>query len=190
MWPHPGMVSSIAGKIRIPNMSSEPHALRRNEHFCQVTPVYEPESDPQACRLVGPSMLPPKAGVHSSAVQMDPDSRLPPDIAKQFRALHKEYDAVFDPNYGGYNGAVGPFEARVNMRPVEPPQRKGRLPLYPRGRLVELQEKFDALESLGVFKRPEDIGVAVEYLNPSFLVKKPNGGSRLVTAFADVGRYS
>ena len=97
---------------------------------------------------------------------------------------------MFDPNYGGYNGAVGPFEARVNMGPVEPPQRKGRLPLYPRGRLVELQEKFDALESLGVFKRPEDIGVAVEYLNPSFLVKKPNGGSRLVTAFADVGRYS
>ena len=30
----------------------------------------------------------------------------------------------------------------------------------------------------------------MEYLNPSFLVKKPNGGSRLVTAFADVGRYS
>ena len=29
-----------------------------------------------------------------------------------------------------------------------------------------------------------------KYLNPSFLVKKPNGGSRLVTAFADVGRYS
>ena len=41
-----------------------------------------------------------------------------------------------------------------------------------------------------MFKRPEDIGISVEYLNPSFLVKKPNGGSRLVTAFADVGRYS
>lgn len=30
----------------------------------------------------------------------------------------------------------------------------------------------------------------VEYLNPSFLVKKGNGGFRLVTAFSDVGRYS
>ena len=30
----------------------------------------------------------------------------------------------------------------------------------------------------------------VEYLNPSFLVKKGNGGFRLVTAFTDVGRYS
>ena len=34
------------------------------------------------------------------------------------------------------------------------------------------------------------MNVTAEYLNPSFLVKKPNGGFRLVTAFSDVGRYS
>jgi hypothetical protein len=32
--------------------------------------------------------------------------------------------------------------------------------------------------------------LSVEYINPSFLVKKPSGGYRLVTAFADVDRYS
>ena len=58
------------------------------------------------------------------------------------------------------------------MGPVEPPQRKGRLPQYARDKLVELQEKFDYLEQLGVFQRPEDVGITVEYLNPSFLVKK------------------
>jgi hypothetical protein len=41
-----------------------------------------------------------------------------------------------------------------------------------------------------VFARLEEIGVTVEYVNPSFLVKNPNGGFRLVTAFAEVGRYS
>ena len=41
-----------------------------------------------------------------------------------------------------------------------------------------------------MFARPEDVGANIEYLNPSFLVKKPKGGYRLVTAFADVGRYS
>ena len=30
----------------------------------------------------------------------------------------------------------------------------------------------------------------VEYLNPSFLIKKRSGGHRLVTSFSDVGRYS
>jgi len=90
----------------------------------------------------------------------------------------------------GYNGAAGPFKAKVNIGPIKPPQRKGRLPQYARGKLVELQDKFDQLEELGVFQRPEEIDITVEYLNPSFLVKKTNGGSRLVTAFADVGRYS
>ena len=32
--------------------------------------------------------------------------------------------------------------------------------------------------------------MTVEYLDPSFLVKKPSGGSRLVTAFAEVGQYA
>ena len=69
---------------------------------------------------------------------------------------------------------------------VEPLQRKGRLPQYA---LHQLLETFDELEALGVFKRTEDINIPVEYLNPSFLIKKPSGGYRLVTAFADVGRY-
>ncbi|KAJ8408102.1 hypothetical protein AAFF_G00263300 [Aldrovandia affinis] len=43
---------------------------------------------------------------------------------------------------------------------------------------------------MSVFKKPEDVDVSVEYVNPSFLIKKPGGGFRLVTAFADVGRYS
>ena len=85
---------------------------------------------------------------------------------------------------------MGPCYATVNMGPVQPPQRKGRVPQYSRDKLKELQEQFDTLEALGVFKRPADIGICVEYLNPSFLIKKPNGGHRLVNAFADVGRYS
>lgn len=42
---------------------------------------------------------------------------------------------------------------------------------------------------MGVFRRPEDVGIIVEYVNPSFLIKKTSGGFRLVTAFADVGCY-
>ncbi len=76
------------------------------------------------------------------------------------------------------------------MGPVQPRQRKGRLPKYDRGKLVELSDKFDQLEHLGVFKLPGDIGVRVEYVKPSSLVKKPSGDIRLVTTFADVGIYS
>ena len=77
----------------------------------------------------------------------------------------------------------------MNIGPVQPPQRKGRVPQYFRHQLVELQAKFDELEQAKVFRRPEDLSITVEYLNPSFLVKKPSGRHRLVTAFADVAQY-
>ena len=44
LWPTPAIISSIIGKIRIPNLCPQPHFLKRNEHFCQVRAVYAPEA--------------------------------------------------------------------------------------------------------------------------------------------------
>jgi len=74
------------------------------------------------------------------------------------------------------------------MGPAQPPQRKGRVPQYSRDKLVELQEKFEELEQCQVFRRPEDVGITVEYLNPSFLVKKPSGGFILLSSSMSVDR--
>ena len=52
----------------------------------------------------------------------------------------------------GYNGAVRPFEATVNMGPVQPPKRKGRFSQYAKDKLIELQQKFDDLERQGIFR--------------------------------------
>ena len=76
------------------------------------------------------------------------------------------------------------------MGPVQPPQRKGRVPQYSKDKLSELQDKFDELESYGVFQRPEDLSIVAEYLNPSFLIKKSSGGYRLVTSFGKVAKYA
>ena len=130
--------------------------------------------------------LPP----YSSDGQIDSDHKLSDSLRSKFEQLTREYDNVVNPSFAGYSGAVGPFKATVNMGPVQPPQQKGRLPQYGKDRLYDLQNKFDELESLGIFKQPEDIDVTAEYLNPSFLVKKPSGGSRLVTAFSEVGQYA
>ena len=126
----------------------------------------------------------------SSAVSVDPDNLLPDQSRLKFQQLLQEYDRVFDPQITGYNGAAGPIQVTVNIGPVQPPQRKGRIPQYSSNQLVELQAMFDELEQAKVFRRPEDLGITVEYVNPTFLVKKPSGGYRLVTAFADVSRYS
>ena len=145
MWPLPSVLASVAGRIRIPNLYAEPHTLKRHEHFCQVDPLGTPCCDSQV-PAPGPSspVYDVRATKHSSvtkhsdAVRLDPDNLLPPSIQSQFRELLTRYDRVFDPAITGYNGAVGPFQARGNMGPVEPPQRKGRLPLYGRDKLTEL----------------------------------------------------
>ena len=108
--------------------------------------------------------------MHSFGISLDPDNLLPPHIQEQFHILFAEYDSVFNPTITGYNGAVSPFQTRVNI--VVPPHRKGHLLQLGKDKLVELQYKFDELQSLGV---------TVEYLSSSFLVKKPNCGHRLVT---------
>ena len=126
----------------------------------------------------------------SATVSVDPDNILPTPMQNSFQSLLETYDDVFDPTITGYNGVAGPFKAVVNMGPVQPSQPKGRLPQCPHNKLVELQQKFDDLEAQGVFHRPEDIGITIEYLSPSFLVTKLTGGHRLFTTFADVGRYS
>ena len=196
MWSPPCLITTVAGRVRIPNLSNRPYVLKRNEHFWQVNPVFCPSSQDQSPNPVDSfpyhkvCSVPVSESKYSQDVALDPDNLLPPDIKSNFRNLLIQYDSVFDPAITGYNGAFGPLQAKVNIGPVEPPQRKGRLPLYSRDKLVELQQKFDELENLGVFRRPEDIDVSVEYLNPSFLLKKSSGGFRLVTDFADVGRYS
>ena len=192
MWPTPTITHTVAGHLRLVNDTDDPQLLRRNDHFCQILPVTSPaDTGPAASHFTSaPRSSSQVQKYHSDSICLDPDSQFSPAMRNKFQDLHREFDAVFDPVIVGYNGACGPLEAVVNMGPVQPPQRKGRLPQYSRDKLLELQSKFDELESVGVFHRPEDAGVTVEYLNPSFLVKKANGGYRLVTAFSDVGRYS
>ncbi len=68
----------------------------------------------------------------SHAVTLDPDNVLPAPVRNEFCDTLKHYKSVFNPDLDRYNGASGPFQADVNMGPLKPPQRKGRLPLYSR----------------------------------------------------------
>ena len=111
-------------------------------------------------------------------------------MSDRFKALNRDFDDVFDSQTSLYNGASGKIQSFVNVGPTLPPRRKERLPRYNRTTVNELQDKFYELESVGVIAKPEQVNVKVEYLNPSFLVRKPYGGSRLVTSFCTVAQYT
>ncbi len=98
-WPLPGVVSSVANRIRIPNETNSPVILQRNKHFAQVCPIVCPEgSSPQVDNMPCPqdSTMPPtpSAKNHSAGISLDPDNILSPDAKAQFVPINKEFDEV------------------------------------------------------------------------------------------------
>ena len=192
-WPPPQQIQSVDHVVRISNMTDSPILLKSGEQLCQVRHILPVDaststSPPTTSRAASPS--PAICKPFSPRVVVDPDGCLDQDTRDKFIALNLEFDDVFNPSISKYNGASSKIEAVVNIGPTLPPQCKGRLPQYNKNTLEELQDKFDELEAAGVFAKPEQVNVHVEYLNTSFLVKKPNGGSRLVTSFGEVAQYS
>lgn len=196
MWPNPEIIDVVAGKIRIVNNTEEPKQLKKNEHFCQVLLTTLASNNitddlPKSALCSQPTKtLQGSKHCHSDSVKVNQDQTLNLQNQQHFQRALLTHDSLFDPHFSGYNGKVGTFNMKINMGPTQPPQRRGRLPQYFKDKLHILQDKCNELEVLGVLRKPEEIYITVEYLNPPFLVSKPNGGHRLVTAFEDVGRYS
>ena len=191
-WSLSGIYPSVGNKIRVLNTSTEPKVVKKNDHVCQAISAFAPsDQPPDSVPTVKPTPThsQPSQSHHSASVKVNPDNLLTPACEREFKTSLREFDDVFNPVFTKYNQSLGPFKAVVNMGDVKPPQRKGRLPQYSRDRLVELQAEMDKLEALGVLEIPENINVTAEYLNPSFLVKKPDNSWRLVTAFNEVGKY-
>ena len=191
-WVEPSLLRSVNNTIRLENNTNVPQIVKKHDHVCQFSEVFSPPASvgPDET-LVSPPPNKLTASVeHASLVSVDPDGILPTETKNEFINLHPREAEVFNPNIGLYNHAFGHYEASVNMGSAKPPQRKGRLPLYSRNQLTTLQEHFDEHEKLGVLIKPSTVSTNIEYLSPSFLVKKPNGnGHRLVTAFAEIGQY-
>lgn len=191
-WIQPAITTSVCGRVRIPNLTDDIVTVKKHDHLAQIHLT----ATPNDLRLnVIPDNIAPasikvtKAHVkHSEPILLDP--QLSSMHIQTFNELHSRYDSVFNRDIGKYNDASGRIRASINMGPVEPPPQKARLPSYDSVKMRLLQEKMDELECLGVLAKPEDVGVTVEHVSPSFLVHKPDGTHRLVTAFNAIGTYA
>ena len=191
-WPSPTISRVIQGTVRIPNDTDEPIHLSKTKHFAQIRRVSTPTTVPaehntQDCLTNNTQH--DIAGV-SYSLPIVLDDQLNTTQKEAFRKLHLTYDQVFNPSYGVYNGASGPYKAGIQLGTVEPPSSKPMLPLYPRSNMQSLQQESDKLEVAGVLAKPEDINVKVKFVSPSFLRKKPDGTNRFITAFNELGSYT
>ena len=194
LWPEPQLVTCVEGQIRLINSTANPITIRKHQHVAKVTPIKvcndQPnpyQQEPSAPTAAHPQ--PPTKG-HSGSIIIDPDECLTSLERRSFSNLHSEFDDVFNPVIGSYNDASGRLRASINIGKVQPPTSKTHQPQYERKRLSELQDKMDDLELLGVLVKPEDVGIEVHTISPSFLVGKPDGSSRMVTSFLNLASYA
>ena len=196
-WLQPHIAQNNNRQISLVNNSPEPVSITKFEHIATIRPVNE---DPVSSEfaLVNATTVPKPTRPQTNFTEIKPsnykdiiyDPHINHKQTNDFQKLHTEYEEVFNgESLGCYNGASGPLKININMGPMLPPPRKGRVPQYNRNQLEELQKVCDELEGT-VLLKPEDVGITCEYVNPSFLIDKKNGKKRLVTAFGTVGEYA
>ena len=179
------------GFLSIENNSQEPVLVKRHTQLCQIrhTQLVLPNEVVASPQPFSPSkVLTTDAQICTPIV--NPHGILSLEDSNLISSTNELFKDVFSASIGCYNGASGSFYHRINMSTSLPPQRRGRVPMYSRNNLEILQMKFDELYEQGVFIRPEEASITAEYVSPSFLVAKPAGGHRLVTAFTEIGQYS
>ena len=187
-WLSPDFDHTLSGKVRVANNSQVPINLKKNQVVAHITRANDTVPS-NICESNTPP--PPVITSNFSSIKFNPQKmNIDPSWEQKFAQLHSRYADVFNNDLPGYNGKFGAIYAHVNVGESLPPQRRGRVPQYTRNLLSELQNQFDNLETMGVFAKPEDVGVYAEYVNPSFLVNKPSGGHRLVTSFGEVAKHN
>lgn len=197
-WPRPHIAYVISDNIALVNNSKEPIIIKKHEQVCLLHDSTDNQSISHDILHTSPNTTSnshhtanAKLENYSKPVKLNPDKILTVGECKAFSQLLEEYDDVFNPKVSQYNGKSGPCLVEVNMGKTLPPQRKGRTPFYGSSNMQELQDKMDELTEKGVFVKPQEIGVTVENVSPSFLVRKPSNPQqkRLVTDFGSIAPY-
>ena len=136
-----------------------------------------------------PSNIPPDNQNYIDQVSIDPNNQMTKIWKKSFLNLCESFSDIITPQPGRYNGYYGHTSTDINFSSTPPSNLKTYLPKYSHDMLKALAEKMDALENWGVLRKPEDLGIVPEFVVPSMLVPKHDGGFRLVTDFTSLNRH-
>ena len=194
-FPPPQFSHIVGGKIRILNPSPLPITINKNDQIADIRLVTD--QDPI---LFDQSLYPkPKPSVpvsEVSKISCDPDNQLSKSEQNLFTEINKRYSSIFSSKLGRYNGSLGNLNARIilNNVAIDPPS-------FPCKKIIQTekledmkQDIMDQMEADGILVRPEDVGVTLTHVHPSFLVPKmedgiPTGEYRLVTNLQSLSPY-
>ena len=194
-FPPPQFSHIVGGKIRILNPSPLPVTLNKNDQIADIRLVKD--QDPiQYDQTLYPRPKPSIPVSEVSKISCDPDNRLSKSEQDLFTEINERYSSIFSSKLGRYNGSLGNLNARIvlNNDAIDPPS-------FPCKRIIQTekledtkQDIMDQMEADGILVRPEDVGVTLTHVHPSFLVPKmedgiPTGEYRLVTNLQSLSPY-
>lgn len=179
------------GEFFFTNDSDNIVSIHRNQQLATVHTVHTPLPDDNAS-ITRKSYPVPNHVIKDAAngVLIDPDEQWDDNIRQQFKNSVTEFNDVFDESIGKYNDASGRVRAHITIGSTQPPKSKAIIPSYDSDKLSLMQSIMDDLEAQGVMAKPEDMGIVVEQVSPSFLIpKKTPNDFRLVTSFNRLAQY-
>ena len=194
-FPPPQFSHIVGGKIRILNPSPLPISVNKNDQIADIRLVID--QDPiQFDQSLYPKPRPTIAVSEISKICCDPDNQLSNSEQDLFRNINQKYSSIFSSKLGRYNGSLGDLNARIilNNNAIDPPS-------FPCKKIIQTekledmkQDIMNQMEADGILVRPEDVGVTLTHVHPSFLVPKmedgnPTGEYRLVTNLQSLSPY-
>jgi len=168
-WPDPQLCTITAGTISITNNTTEPILLGKDIKQIHVRPTTLPAPPIQGCSK------PQGAQIHTQEVPILESKSLSSELTAKISALHHQYAEVFDKNLStGYNGAYGPHTCHLNWAgPTRPTADQVRMVSYSHELKQLHQAVCDELTNNQVLGIPQEHGVNVQFVCPSFLRRKP-----------------
>ena len=174
-WPEPQLCTVSAGKVNINNNSSQPILLGKEIKAIQIRPTM---SIPQPTEASMPQASnQPVSSLPDIAMQMD---TIPKDAISIIQAAHTTYADVFNKDlHTGYNGAFGHHVCRLNWAgDTRPAANQVRMVSYSHDLKQLHQAVCDELTHQGVLGIPQQAGINVQFVCPSFLRRKPKAKAK------------
>ena len=175
-WPEPQLKTVTDGKITLHNSKNEPILLGNDaktyhiketvfldENLNEKYYKYRPTNSNISANADNVALGDIKIGkIENEKVRMTLDK------------AHEKFKDVFNNDLSvGYNNFYGKHECKLNWATSERPSAtKVRVPNYEHGLKVLQQEKMDDLTDQGVLLIPQDHGITVQSVCPSFVQRK------------------
>ena len=173
-WPESQHVRVTDGKISLRNSTSNPIILGKDVKQCQVRETKETVKAHSSYYSYKPKSSNNKedSSKNISLIQLElSQSEKANEIVSQ---AHQHFHEVFNKDLSqGYNGYYGKHECHLNWATSErPPASKVRVPSYDHDLKVLQQEVMDDLTHQGVLLIPQEHGIKVQSVCPSFIQRK------------------